>query len=151
MKFFLVLLVTLIEAAQSLRGAEQLLQSGETVGHKTVFTAKAFVCNTDFKPSSKKLLTIGSIMYVCIEPAEDQTSTKITQVNYLYLHKIDEDPYFEVVYGMGQTSPVTVVTGLETRKVIIGVILPSQFYDTDTKVTGIGEIIIGQQTLSFSF
>jgi len=149
MIFFLVLLVTLIEAAQPFGGAEQLGQSEKTVG--PVFTAKAFICNPDFTPSSKKLLTNGSILFVCIEPAKDQISTVITKVNYFCLNKVDEDLYFEAVYGMGETSKVTVVIGLDTREVIIGVRVPSQFYDTDTEVTGIGEVMIGQQRLSFSF
>jgi len=125
-------------------GVAQNVAIGEKVEDKTIFTANAFVCNPDFTPSSK-LLTIGSILYVCVRPAEDQITTKISLVNYFYLDKAAEDPYFEVVYNMGMTSPVTVVTGLETRKVIIGVRVPSQFYDTDTNVTGTGEVILGQQ------
>lgn len=117
---------------------------GEKVEDKTIFTANAFVCNPDFTPSSK-LLSIGSILYVCVRPAEDQITTKIKLVDFFTLEKVGEVPYFEVVYNEGQTSPVTVVTGLETRKVIIGVRVPSQFYDTDTNVTGFGEVILGQQ------
>jgi len=117
---------------------------GEKVEDKTIFTANAFVCNPDFTPSSK-LLTIGSILYVCVRPAEDQITTKIKLVDFFTLEKEAESISFDVVYTEGQTSPVTVVTGLETRKVIIGVRVPSQFYDTDTNVTGFGEVILGQQ------
>ena len=116
---------------------------GEKVEDKTIFTANAFVCNPDFTPSSK-LLSIGSILYVCVRPAEDQITTKITQVDYFTLEKVAESIWFYVVSN-GQPSPVTVVTGLDTRKVIIGVRVPSQFYDTDTNVTGFGEVILGQQ------
>merc|ERR1712166_623378 len=106
---------------------------GEKVEDKTIFTANAFVCNPDFTPSSK-LLSIGSILYVCVRPAEDQITTKITQVDYFTLEKVAEDISFYVVSN-GQPSPVTVVTGLDTRKVIIGVRVPSQFYNTDANVT----------------
>jgi len=123
---------------------------GEKVEDKTIFTANAFVCNPDFTPSSK-LLTIGSILYVCVRPAEDQLTTMIRSVKFFDLSKVDETPYFQVVavdpLGESQTgtnSAVTVVTGELTRKVIIGCRVPSQFYDTATNITGTGEVILGQ-------
>ena len=122
---------------------------GDKVEDKTVFTANAFLCDPNFTPSSK-ILTIGSILYVCVRPAEDQLTTMISSVKYFDLSKVDETPYFEVVEQDpqgGQTginSAVTVVTGLSSRKVIIGCRVPSQFYDTATNITGTGEVILGQ-------
>merc|ERR1711957_154238 len=62
---------------------------GEKVEDKTIFTANAFVCNPDFTPSSK-LLSIGSILYVCVRPAEDQITTKIKLVDFFTLEKVGE-------------------------------------------------------------
>jgi len=127
---------------------------GEKVEDKTIFTANAFVCKPDFTPSSE-ILTIGSILYVCVRPAEDQLTTMISSVKFFTLTKFEEDPTFAVVAldrssdpngsQTGINSAVTVVTGLSTRKVIIGCRVPSQFYDTDTNITGTGEVILGQQ------
>eukprot|EP00588_Corethron_pennatum_P012770 CAMPEP_0194268458 /NCGR_PEP_ID=MMETSP0169-20130528/2776_1 /TAXON_ID=218684 /ORGANISM="Corethron pennatum, Strain L29A3" /LENGTH=216 /DNA_ID=CAMNT_0039009695 /DNA_START=186 /DNA_END=833 /DNA_ORIENTATION=+ len=44
---------------------------GDKAEDKTIFTANAFVCEPNFTPSSR-ILTIGSILYVCVRPAEDQ-------------------------------------------------------------------------------
>jgi len=131
-------------------GVAENLAIGDKVEDKTIFTANAFVCDPDFTPSSK-ILTIGSILYVCVRPAEDQLTTMIRSVKFFDLSKVDETPYFQVVavdpWGESQTgtnSAVTVVTGELTRKVIIGCRVPSQFYDTATNITGTGEVILGQ-------
>lgn len=133
-------------------GTSENVAIGDKAGDKTIFTANAFVCSPNFQPNNSPL-TIGGILYVCVRPAEDQITTKISVVKFFFLEKVGQVGVFEAVAlattggynAKGTNSPVTLVSGEGTRKVVIGVRMPSRFFDSDTNVTGSGEVILGQQ------
>jgi len=116
---------------------------GDLISDKQVFTADAFVCNPDFTPNSERL-SIGSVLYVCIQPNQEQRTTVIDYVNYFSLSQPGQ-PEFKAVATGGVANPVTIVVSEGTRKVVIGTRVPSFFFNSRNNVYGTGEAILGQE------
>lgn len=115
---------------------------GDLLADKEVFTAEAFVCNPNFTPNSERL-SIGSVLYVCIRPNQEQITTVIDYVDFFSLSQPGQ-PVFNAVATGGVANAVSIVVSKGTRKVIIGTRVPSFFFNSRNNVYGTGEAILGQ-------
>jgi len=131
---------------------------GETIGNEVTFRAYAYICELSEYAVETDPLEIGSILYICVKPWDNQTTTVLEEVLDLEITKpevestvdVNGDPVAAVdALSMNAvtnkvTNPVTAVTGKNSRLIIIGIRVPAPFFDTGANIEGNGEVLIVQ-------
>jgi len=116
---------------------------GDGQGAKIVYSTVAFICNPHTFTEKTGRLAIGSILHVCIRPKENQRDIVIDDILFFKLDQDTQDTFHAITKKI--LSPLTVVTGRGTRRAIISTRLPAYFFETDSDVNGLGEVILSSR------
>eukprot|EP00588_Corethron_pennatum_P013207 CAMPEP_0194266894 /NCGR_PEP_ID=MMETSP0169-20130528/1636_1 /TAXON_ID=218684 /ORGANISM="Corethron pennatum, Strain L29A3" /LENGTH=474 /DNA_ID=CAMNT_0039007669 /DNA_START=158 /DNA_END=1582 /DNA_ORIENTATION=+ len=118
--------------------------TGTGAADRTLYTAEAFVCDPATFTETADPVEIGGVLYVCVTPKSTQRTTLIVDVINFRLSQDGDAAVFDAVDAT-VPSDVTVIAARGTRNLIIGTRLPAMFYVTGGDITGVGEVVLGQQ------
>jgi len=118
---------------------------GDKIENEIIFRAYAEVCDSETKQKTTASLSLGDVLYVCVRPWANQTTTELQDVETFVIKKsgtIGDISMAAVI--VKAPNAVTAVIGKGSRLITIGIRVPAIFFDSDTNIIGNGEVIIVQ-------